>query len=357
VQEEVRSEDRGAETEESGIVEVPPPDSSSFSCTSARSPGVLLIQLGTPDAPTAQALRPYLRKFLGDPRVIEMPRWLWWPILQWILLRRPASSAAKYRRIWDPVTGSPLLHWTRRQTELLQQFFPGVPVRFGMQVGNPPVAHVLDEMIKSGTERLIVLPMYPQYSATTTASATDVLFTALQKQRRVPALRIVPPYYEHPAYLGAVARRITEELAKVSGTPDHYVLSFHGIPIKYARRGDPYAVHVKRTTQGLVKRLGWPRAQWTQSFQSLFGRDRWLKPYTDDVLRNLARKGAKRIFIAMPGFTADCLETIDEIGHESRSVFLNAGGEYLHVCPCLNDHPVWIEALTAIIREEGQGWL
>ena len=351
MQEEVRSEHAGAE---SAGPEVPPLDSSLLHST--QSPGVLLIQLGTPDAPTAQALRPYLRQFLGDPRVIEMPRWLWWPVLQLILLRRPAASAAKYRRIWDPVTGSPLLHWTSRQSERLQQVFPKVRVRFGMQVGNPPVAQVLDEMIKSGIERLIVLPMYPQYSATTTASATDVLFTALQKQRRVPALRIVPPYYEHPAYLTAVARRIAEELAKDPRPPDHYVLSFHGIPIKYAQRGDPYATHVKRTTQGLVKRLGWPRARWTQSFQSLFGRDRWLKPYTDDVLRELARQGAKRVFIAMPGFTADCLETIDEIGHESRAVFLGAGGEHLHVCPCLNDHPAWIEALTTIIREEGQGW-
>jgi ferrochelatase len=288
--------------------------------------------------------------------VIEAPRWRWWPILQLILLRRPAASAAKYRRIWDPITGSPLLHWTRWQTDLLQQAFPGVTVRFGMQVGNPPLARVLDEMIRSGLERLIVLPMYPQYSATTTASATDVLFTALVKQRRVPALRIVPPYYEHPAYLDAVAQRLTEELAKIP-VPDHFVLSFHGIPIKYARRGDPYATHVKRTTRRLIQRLGWPRGRWTQSFQSLFGRDRWLRPYTDDTLRGLANKGARRVFIAMPGFTADCLETLDEIGHESREVFLRAGGEELYVCPCLNDHPAWIEAMRTIIHEEGQGWL
>ncbi len=322
-----------------------------------QAPGVLLVQLGTPDAPTAQALRPYLRQFLGDPRVIEVPRWKWWPILQLILLRRPAASAAKYQRIWDPRTGSPLLHWTRRQVELLQEALPGVPVRFGMQVGNPPLDQVLDEMIQSGIDRLIVLPMYPQYSATTTASATDVLFTALLKQRRVPALRIVPPYYEHPAYLDAMARRIKDELANIPQTPDHYVLSFHGIPIKYAQRGDPYATHVKRTTRNLVERLGWPRARWTQSFQSLFGRDRWLKPYTDETLRRLAQAGAKRVFIAMPGFTVDCLETIDEIGRESREVFEHAGGEVLHVCPCLNDFPPWIDALATLVREEGQGWL
>src|SRR6266545_6941937 len=167
--------------------------------------GVLLIQLGTPDAPTTKALRPYLRQFLGDPRVIEVPRLKWWFILNlFILPFRPRQSAAKYRRIWDPQTGSPLLHWTRRQTELLQKELPGVAVRFGMQVGNPPVASVVAEMIRAGVERLIVLPMYPQYSATTTASAMDVLFKALMKERRVPALRVVPPYYDHPAYLDAV---------------------------------------------------------------------------------------------------------------------------------------------------------
>jgi ferrochelatase len=319
--------------------------------------GILLIQLGTPDAPTSPALRIYLRQFLSDPRVIEVPRWRWWPILQLILLRRPAASAAKYRRIWDPVTGSPLLYWTSRQAASLQRAFPKIPVRFGMQVGNPALAQVLSEMIASGLERLIVLPMYPQYSATTTASAMDVLFSALSKERRVPAVRVVPPYYGHDAYLDAVARRIREELAKLAAPPDHYVLSFHGIPVKYAQRGDPYATHVQRTTAGLVERLGWPRDRWTQSFQSLFGRDEWLKPYTDDVLRALAKKGAKQVFIAMPGFTADCLETLDEIGHESRQVFLDAGGEQLHVCPCLNDHSAWIEAMRAIIREEGQGWL
>jgi ferrochelatase len=212
-------------------------------------------------------------------------------------------------------------------------------------------------MIQSGLERLIVLPMYPQYSATTTASAMDALFLSLQRQRRVPSLRIVPPYYEHPAYLDAVAARINDALAKIARPPDHFVLSFHGIPIKYAQRGDPYAAHVKRTTRALVGRLGWPAGQWTQSFQSLFGRDRWLLPYTDGTLVKLAKRGAKRVFIAMPGFTADCLETLDEIGHEARALFVRAGGEELFVCPCLNDHPLWIAALRTLIQDEGQGWL
>ncbi|HYT91697.1 MAG TPA: ferrochelatase, partial [Gemmataceae bacterium] len=184
---------------------------------------MLLIQLGTPDAPTTKALRPYLRQFLGDPRVIEVPRLKWWFILNlFILPFRPKQSAAKYQRIWDAQTGSPLLHWTKMQTAALQKLLPDVPLRFGMQVGNPPVERVVDEMIAAGVERLIVLPMYPQYSATTTASATDVLFKALMAQRRVPALRIVPPYYDHPAYLDAMTTVIREELEKLAWQPQHY---------------------------------------------------------------------------------------------------------------------------------------
>lgn len=322
------------------------------------SPGILLVQLGTPDAPTAAALRPYLKHFLNDPRVIEYPRLPWWLILRlFILPFRPAKSAAKYARIWDGEHGSPLLHYTRRQTELLQRAFPTVPVRFGMQVGNPPVASVVREMIAAGVDRLIVLPMYPQYSATTTASATDVLFQALLKERRVPALRIVPPYYDDPGYLDAIAGIVRDQLAALPWQPEHFVLSFHGLPIRYAKAGDPYATHVKRTTARLVERFGWPRSAWTQSFQSLFGREEWLKPYTDDVLVKLAKKGVKRVFVVTPGFTADCLETLDEIGNESAHVFKEAGGEQLFQCPCLNDDPRWITAMETLLRREGHGWL
>src|SRR5262245_46967629 len=279
--------------------------------------GILLIQLGTPDEPTPPALKRYLRQFLSDRRVIDVPRWKWWFILNLFILRsRPAQSAAKYQRIWHPVTGSPLLHWTRRQTQLLQEHLPGLPVRFGMQVGNPAVAEVVGDLIRSGVERLLVLPMYPQYSATTTASATDVLFKALMKQRRVPALRVVPAYYDHPAYIDAMAAVIRDELARLNWQPDHYLLSFHGIPIKYAQAGDPYATHVKKTTALLVDKLGWKRDTWSQSFQSLFGRDRWIKPYTEERFIQLANDGCKRVFVAIPGFTADCLETLDEIGFE-----------------------------------------
>jgi ferrochelatase len=320
--------------------------------------GVLLIQLGTPDAPTAEALKPYLKQFLSDPRVIENQGWKWKLLLNGIILRkRPRESAAKYARIWDAVTGSPLLHYTKRQTELLQVQFPELPVRFGMMVGNPPVAKVVAEMIAAGVDRLIALPMFPQYSATTTASATDALFKALMSQRRVPAVRIVPPYFDHPAYIDALEAVLRDDLTGLAREPEHFVISFHGIPQKYAQAGDPYATHVVRTTQALVKRMGWKREQWTQTYQSRFGRSEWLKPYTDDVLTELARKGVKRVFVALPGFTADCLETIDEIGNESRQVFRHAGGELLHNGRCLNDHPKWIEAMARIIRDEGSRWL
>jgi ferrochelatase len=320
--------------------------------------GVLLIQLGTPDAPTSSALRRYLRQFLGDPRVIEAPRLKWWLVRNLLILPfRPARSAAKYRLIWNETTGSPLLHYTRLQAEALQRQLPSASVTFAMQVGNPSVASTVRGLIGRGVDRLIVLPMYPQYSATTTASATDVLFKALMRERRVPALRLAPPYYAHPAYIDALTEVIQGELKRLPREPDHYLLSFHGIPIRYSRSGDPYATHVKRTTAALVKKLGWPRSKWTQSFQSLFGREEWLKPYTEETLVKFAKSGVKRGFIAMPGFTADCLETIDEIGREATEAFHRAGGEELHRCPCLNDHPAWIDAMRRIIEEEGQGWL
>jgi protoporphyrin/coproporphyrin ferrochelatase len=320
--------------------------------------GILLIQLGTPDAPTAAALKPYLRQFLSDPRVIENQGWKWKFILNALILpRRPAESAAKYARIWDAKTGSPLLHYTVRQTELLKARFPDTPVRFGMIVGNPSVRSVVSEMIAQGVEKLIVLPMFPQYSATTSASVTDSLFKSLMKERRVPALRVVPPYYAHPGYLDAVEAVIRDDLAKLPWEPEHFVISFHGIPQTYAQRGDPYATHVVRTTQALVGRMGWPRERWTQTYQSRFGKQEWLKPYTDDVLQELAKKDVKRVYVVLPGFTADCLETLDEIGNESREVFTHAGGQELKNGTCLNDHPKWIEAMERILREEGVGWL
>ncbi len=320
--------------------------------------GILLIQLGTPDAPTAEALKPYLKQFLSDPRVIENQGWKWKLILNGFILRsRPKESAAKYARIWDPVTGSPLMHYTKRQTELLQTRFPNTPVRFGMIVGNPSVRSVATQMVKDGVTRLVVLPLFPQYSATTSASATDSLFKTFLSERRVPVLRIVTSYATHPAYLNALEASLRDDLAKLPWTPEHFVVSFHGLPQSYAKNGDPYPAEVVRTTRGLVQRMGWSKDQWSQTYQSRFGRSEWLKPYTDDVLAKLAKRGIKRVFVALPGFTADCLETIDEIGRESREVFEHAGGEHLHSGRCLNDHPAWIDALERILRDEAGGWI
>jgi len=323
---------------------------------------ILLIQLGTPDAPTASALRPYLRQFLGDPRVIHFPdtvrQVVWWLVKNLIVLPfRPASSAAKYARVWDKETGSPLLYYTRRQVEELRKRFPETLIEFGMQIGKPSVAQVVHHLLDHQVERLVVLPMYPQYSATTTASATDALFATLQKVTRVPAVRLVPPYYDDPGYIDALANIIREQLARLDWEPQHFLISYHGIPQRYAQEGDPYATHCTRTTRRLVELMGWPRHQWTQSYQSLFGREEWLKPYTEPTLIKLAEKGIKRVFVVTPGFTADCLETIDEIGHEAWEVFKEHGGEKLHQCPCLNDHPAWIDALENLLRREGVGWL
>lgn len=340
--------------------------------------GILLLQLGTPDAPTAAGLRPYLRQFLADPRVIETraavrrfqtpglvrpprtapPDWLWQIILRAAVVPfRSPKSAAKYRRIWDEQTGSPLLHYTVRQTEELQKRFPELPVRFGMTYGHPSVEKAVTELVAAGVERIVAVPMFPQYSATTTAATTDALFRVLLTLRVVPAIRVVPPHHLHPAYLDAMTAVIRDEQGRLSWTPEHILFSFHGIPRKYAQRGDPYATHCVQTTHALVERLGLPGDKWSRSFQSQLGRDPWLTPYTDDVVANLARSGVKRVLVALPGFTADCLETVDEIGHESAEVFRKEGGEHLRACPCLNDHPRWIDALETIIREEGAGWI
>lgn len=334
--------------------------------------GLLLIQLGTPESPTAAAVGPYLKQFLSDPRVIEttserywvpggakgprprLSRWAWRALLRTVILpTRSRSSAAKYRRIWDARTGSPLLHHTREQARLLQERFTA-PVRFGMIVGQPSVEESLRELLTAGADRIVAVPMFPQYSSTTTASASDALARAMLRLRVPPALRIVPAHCDHPAYIAAAARRIGDDLQDFDA--EHVVLSFHGLPQSYSRRGDPYATEVVRTTRALVRKLGWPRTFWTQSYQSRFGREPWLKPYTDDVLVALARRGVRRVAVATPGFTADCLETLDEIGHESAEVFRQAGGESLRAIPCLNEHPLWIDALEQIVRAEASGW-
>lgn len=314
---------------------------------------VLILQLGTPDDASVPAVRRYLAEFLSDRRIIEANRFLWWLLLHGVILRtRPAQSAAKYRRIWSPETGMPLLHYSQRQVDLLQQALGSDwLVRLGMRYGQPNLREVVPELVRDGVETIVALPMYPQYSATTTASALDGLFLALMKERRIPAIKVVPPYYDHPAFLGPMAALLRESLSQCPDTPDYYLLSYHGIPRRYAQKGDPYATHVERTTQALVADAGWSKGAWSRTYQSLFGRDKWLGPYTEVKLKELARQGRRRVFVATPGFTTDCLETIDEIGHEAAVVFAEAGGGWLHRCPCLNDDPRWIQGMARLVRE------
>jgi ferrochelatase len=314
---------------------------------------VLLLQLGTPDDPSVSAVRRYLREFLSDPRVVEANRLVWWFVLNGVILPfRPARSAEKYRRIWSAETGMPLLHYTKQQAAALQaELGPRFRVEFAMRYGNPNIRAVVARLSQERVQRLIAVPMYPEYSATTTASALDGLFAALSLQRAMPAVTVVPPYFDHPAFVEAKAEVISSELAALPRAPDHYLLSYHGIPQRYAKAGDPYALHVERGTRALVQLLGWPKGKWSRTYQSLFGREEWLKPYTEEKVKELAQAGKKKIFIATPGFTADCLETIDEIGFEIRQVFEEAGGEQLHRCPCVNAHPKFITALARLVYE------
>jgi len=317
--------------------------------------GILLLQLGTPDAPTAKALRPYLREFLSDPRVIHAPRWKWWWVLNLLILPfRPAQSAEKYARIWQAETGSPLLHHTRLQTAALQRLLPDQVVQFGMRYGNPGIGAALDALEAAGVTELTVLPLYPQYSGTTTASALDGLFAALAG-RIVPTLRTIGSFHTHPAYIEALAARIEQYPIPAGQEPQLVLISFHGIPLEYIEQGDPYRDQCRETAVLLAQRMGWGESDWRLVFQSRFGRQEWLEPYADETLAALPGEGIKQVMVVQPGFTTDCLETIDEIGFEYREVFEAAGGEQLHRVPCLNDHPRFIEALAEILSTEQVG--
>jgi ferrochelatase len=320
--------------------------------------GILIAQLGTPDAPTARALRPYLRQFLSDPRVIEANRALWWAILNlFVLPRRPARSAALYRRVWTE-RGSPLLFHTLDQARGLEAALGGKAlVEAGMRIGNPSLAAAFDSLRRRGAERILVFPMFPQYSGTTTASIYDGVFDYLKGQRVVPTLRFVPPYHAHPAYIDALAAVAREELARLAWRPEKILITFHGIPRRYVEKGDVYPQHAGETTRLLASALGLAPEDYVLSFQSRFGREEWLRPYTDEMLGELGRSGVKRIAAICPGFAADCLETIDEIGHEGKRQFEEAGGQELKLIPCLNAHPAWIEGMARIAREELSGWL
>lgn len=318
--------------------------------------GVLLANLGTPDAPTPKAVGEFLRAFLGDPRVVEVARPVWWCILNlFIVPFRKYSSAALYRRVFTE-EGSPLLTIGRRQTEALQAALgPDIPVRLGMRYGDPSIRGAIEDLKRAGVDRILVVPAYPQYSGTTTASIIDEASDAARAWRLVPSLRFMPAWPDDPEFIEAVAVRIEETLADFDA--EHVVLSYHGIPVEYSRKGDPYAAHCVRTSRALVRRLGLARGGWTHCYQSQFGSAKWLGPATDTVLETLAADGVKRVAVVCPAFLVDCLETIDEIGHESRHLFREAGGEDLRLVPCVNDHPRWIEALARLCRRELGGWI
>jgi ferrochelatase len=338
-----------------------------FSHDRASRLGVLLINLGTPDAPTPAAVRRYLAEFLSDPRVVEIPAALWRPLLHGIILRlRPAQSAARYQRIWTP-EGSPLLVHSQRQKTLLLGYLGarlkalGLPsdhclVELGMRYGRPSLAEALGRLREAHCERILVLPLYPQYAASTTASALDALFAVASRQRRIPALRVVDAYHDDPGYIGALTQSINEYWTR-NGRPDRLVLSFHGVPRRSLDLGDPYHCHCLKTARLLVTELGLAPQQYAITFQSRFGRARWLEPYTAATLEALAKQGVRRVDVACPGFVSDCLETLEEIGIEAKAAFLRAGGKEFHAIPCLNERPGWIAALAALALKHLDGWL
>ena len=327
--------------------------------TSART-GILLTNLGTPDAPTPAALRRYLGEFLRDPRVVEVPRPLWWLILHGFILRfRPARSAHAYGRIWTE-QGSPLLVIARKQAAAVEaalratELKDGV-VRLAMRYGTPSIRDVMREMRAANVQRLLVLPLYPQYAAATTASTLDAVCQELGHWRHVPELRFINHYHDDDRYIRALADSVRAHQQQ-HGRPDRLVMSFHGIPKHYFLAGDPYFCHCQKTARLVAEQLELQGDQWNVAFQSRFGRREWLKPYTDHLLQDLAREGTGHVQVICPGFSADCLETLEEIEILNKEIFLTAGGRTFSYIPALNDRPAHIEALVEIIRRHCGGW-
>jgi ferrochelatase len=326
---------------------------------STAKTAVLLCNLGTPDAPTAPALRRYLGEFLSDPRVVEIPRILWLAILHGIILRtRPAKSAAKYASVWMK-EGSPLKVWTERQAKLLHGYLGErghkLSVRYAMRYGNPAIAATLDELRAQGIERVLVLPAYPQYCGATTASVVDAVAQWAQKTRSLPELRFVNRYHDEPLYIRALAESVRAHWA-ANGQAERLVMSFHGMPARTTALGDPYHGECLETGLLLAQALNLRADQFQITFQSRFGRAKWLEPYTEPSLVRLATDGIKSVDLICPGFSADCLETLEEIDQEARHAFISAGGSTFHYIPCLNDAEAGMRALTALAEKHLQGW-
>jgi ferrochelatase len=325
--------------------------------------GVLLVNLGTPDAPTPEAVRAYLREFLTDPRVIEKNSFAWKLVLNGIVLRfRPRRKARDYLKIWNrELNESPLKTITRSQAEkligALNASQRDIVVDWAMRYGSPSIASRLQVLAREGCDRILLVPLYPQYAAATTATVCDEAFRALSRMRRQPTMRVAAPYYDDPIYIQAIASSIREKLVDLPFTPDVIVASFHGIPVEYAEKGDPYPQQCMETMRQLRAKLGMGEDKLLLTFQSRFGRDKWLQPYTDKTVRMLARGGVKNLVIVTPGFSADCLETLEEIAGENAKIFKKYGGENFAVVPCLNDSDRGMLVIRELVQRELRGWL
>jgi ferrochelatase len=322
--------------------------------------GVLLVNLGTPEATDYWSMRRYLKEFLSDRRVIETNRVLWWLILNLVILTvRPARKGRDYDKIWNRARNeSPLKTITRAQAEKLGKTLgKGVTVDWAMRYGSPSIPSRLAAMQEAGCDRILVMPLYPQYAAATTATVCDKVFEVLAKMRWQPSLRVVPPYYDDPAYIDALAGSLKSSVAKLPFKPDVVLASFHGMPEEYVAKGDPYRAQCEETTRLLRKALGMNERKLRLTFQSRFGPTEWLKPYTDKTVEALAKSGVKNLAIITPGFSADCLETLEEIAMENAAIFKAAGGKNFAAIPCLNDSVVGMKMIETLVRRELEGWL
>ena len=324
--------------------------------------GVLLLNLGTPDATDYWSMRRYLKEFLSDSRVIEEPKWKWWPILNLIILTvRPGRKGKDYATIWNnDKNEGPLKTITRNQAEELTRRLsahPDVVVDWAMRYANPTTESRIEALQKAGCERILLLPLYPQYAAATTATACDQAFRALMAMRWQPSVRVAPAYHDDPVYIDAVARSMQKSLAKLDFEPERIIATFHGMPQKYLEAGDPYHCQCQKTSRLIRERLGYPKERWLTTFQSRFGSDPWLQPYTDETVERLAKEGIKRLVLVAPGFSADCLETLEELDGENRHIFEGGGGEKFAYLPALNDSPEGMDVIEAVARRELMGWI
>ncbi len=325
--------------------------------------GVLLVNLGTPEATDYWSMRRYLKEFLSDRRVIETPRWLWWPLLNLLILTvRPGPKGRDYASIWNQERNEgPLKTITRSQAERLKARLGDqgkrISVDWAMRYGKPSTQERIEALAQEGCDRLLLVPLYPQYCAATTATACDKAFEALRQMRRQPILRVAAPWHDDPSYIEALASSVRAHYAKLEFEPDLLVASFHGIPLAYFEKGDPYPDLCRETGRLLREALSLPQEKFALTFQSRFGRAEWVKPYTIDTMRELPGRGVKKVAIIAPGFTADCLETLEELAEENRSAFMEAGGERFTYIPCLNDSEAGMGVIEAVLRRELQGWV